>query len=52
MNNHSYVFIPADKLAALIETSCPPGMCGVPECGCYTGEDCPQCWASWFKDGE
>lgn len=24
MNNHSYVYIPTDKLVAIIEESCPP----------------------------
>lgn len=52
MNNHSYVYIPADKLVELIKTSCPPD----PICGlfrrCHTRKDCLNCWKSWLKDGE
>lgn len=52
MDKNSYVCIPADKLVELIKTTCPPGLCGVPSCGGYTGKDCVECWCSWLKDGD
>ena len=53
MNNHSYVYIPADKLAEIMRESCPPGM--RPDHNkCPIGEvnGCHKCWLSWLKDGE
>lgn len=52
MNNHSYVYIPTDKLVAIIKGSCPPVT--VPENTCCFGfeGDCVTCWKAWLKDGE
>lgn len=56
MNNHSYVCIPADKLAQIIEHCCPPGhMCYICTHMVSKGRDdiiCHECWKSWLKDGE
>lgn len=53
MANHSYVYIPADKLAAIIEESCPPPIVYNRDYGCFgKGEDCLKCWKDWLKDGE
>lgn len=50
--NHSYVYIPVDKLVAIIKESCPP-IGFTSENGCFgAGEDCKKCWLSWLKDGE
>lgn len=52
MNNNSYVIISADKLAAIIEESCPP-IWYTRENGCFgAGEDCFKCWKDWLQDGE
>lgn len=53
MNNNSFVTIPVEKLAALIETGCPPvpRTTQVKVCIEYDG-DCKECWKSWLKDGE
>lgn len=52
--NHSYVYIPADKLTELITGCCPP--VHNPLCpGNYEhdiDEDCAACWKSWLMDGE
>ena len=53
MNNNSYFPIRADKIAALIETTCPP----IPStttknvCNKYGG-DCKECWKSWLTESE
>lgn len=49
--NNSYVYIPVDKFAELINISCPPGPCRDLSCRCHTEEDCIKCWQSWLKDG-
>lgn len=50
MNNHSYVYIPADKLVELIKTKCPPSEHTVlSDCD---HKDCVNCWKTWLKDGE
>lgn len=52
MNNHSYVCVPANKLAAIIKESCPP-IGYTKENGCFgADEDCVNCWRAWFKDGD
>ena len=56
MNNHSYVYIPTDKLVKIIEYCCPPNM-SVDHCERLVYEDCDgraclNCWKSWLKDGE
>lgn len=56
MNNHSYVYIPADKLVAIIKRCCPPSVSTL-HSDCLAREDCfdvdcLECWKSWFKDGE
>lgn len=52
MNNHYYVYIPADKLAAIIEESCPP-IGYTRENGCFgAAEDCLKCWKDWLKDDD
>ena len=53
MNNTSYVYISAEKLAALIEADCPPVTSVMIEnvCNKYSS-DCKECWKSWLKDGE
>ena len=52
MNNTSYVCIPADKLAAIIEESCPP-IGYTRDNGCFgAAEDCLKCWKDWLKGGE
>ena len=52
MNNNSYVIISADKLAAIIEESCPP-IGYTWDNGCFgSREDCLECWKLWLKDGE
>lgn len=50
MKNNSYVCIPADKLAELIQEMCPPlqDTTCVGEHGLY----CVACWRAWLKDGE
>ena len=54
MNNNSYVYIPADKLVAIIKQCCPPGVstlhsdCLAHDC---LDVDCLECWKSWLKDG-
>lgn len=54
MKNNSYVYIPTDKLVAIIKYTCPPIDNDV-YCGCH-GEpakaDCVKCWKSWLMDGE
>lgn len=49
--NNSYVCIPADKLAAIIEQWCPPIFGDVVGEQCVD-EDCINCWQSWLKDGD
>lgn len=56
MNNPSYVYIPTDKLAEIIEHCCPPGVT-VDHCSRLAYEDCDgryclECWKDWLKDGE
>lgn len=56
MNNNSYVYIPADKLAEIIKQCCPPNLLsGHVECierdECID-PDCLKCWKDWLKDGE
>lgn len=52
MKNNPYVYIPAHKLAEIIEESCPPiGYTRDNEC-LRADEDCLKCWQSWLKDGE
>ena len=52
MNNHSYVYIPTDKLAAIIEESCPP-IGYTRDNGCFgAAEDCIKCWKDWLKDDD
>lgn len=54
--NNSYVYIPMDKLAAILNHCCPP-FTTVWDCSKLSredsaDEDCLQCWKDWFKDGE
>ena len=50
--NHSYVCIPAHKLAAIIEASCPP-IGDIRDNGCFApGGNCLDCWKLWLKDGD
>ena len=50
--NHSYVYIPTDKLVSLIKESCPPIGFNRND-GCFgVGKDCKECWLSWLKDGD
>lgn len=53
MNNNYYVPISAEKIAALIETSCPPSSSVMMENVCieYHG-DCKECWKSWLTESE
>lgn len=53
MNNNSFVIILADKLAAIMETGCPPVSSAVCANRCidYDG-DCRNCWCDWLKDDE
>ena len=52
MNNHSYIYIPTNKLVQIMQESCPP-IGYTRENGCFgAAEDCLECWKSWFKDGE
>lgn len=44
--NNSYVYIPVDKFAELVETSCPPNY-PVSLRRCYSDEDCAKCWREW-----
>ena len=48
MNNHSYVYIHADKLVELAKRSCPPGL-PTRLSSCRSDEDCLKCWQSWLK---
>ena len=51
MKNNSYVCIPANKLAEIIEHCCPPETTSE-KCCCFGLEkDCITCWHSWLKDG-
>lgn len=53
MNNNSYVSILAEKLAALIETACPPITSTMMENVCNEyGGDCKECWKSWLAESE
>jgi hypothetical protein len=49
--NHSYVYIPTDKLVTIIEQLCPPIFGDVVGEQC-ADEDCKKCWLSWLKDGD
>ena len=50
--NHSYVYIPTDKLVALIKESCPPIGFNRND-GCFgAGEECKECWLLWLKGGD
>lgn len=51
MANHSYVYIPTDKLVELIKTTCPPGARTMLR-DCLTDKECANCWREWFKEGE
>lgn len=53
MNNNSYVYIPYDKLMALIETGCPPisRASQLNSCIGYDG-NCKECWKSWLAESE
>ena len=53
MNNHSYVYIPVDKLVEIMQESCPPGMySGHNKCLIGEVKGCRKCWLSWLKDGD
>ena len=56
MNDHSYVYIPTDKLVEIIEHCCPPNTSvdhferlAYEDCD---GRACLECWKAWLKDGE
>ena len=49
-NNHSYVFIPADKLVELVKTACPPRARNMLR-DCLTDTECANCWYEWLKEG-
>ena len=53
MNNNSYVHISVEKIAALIETACPPITSTMMEniCKQYGGV-CKECWKSWLTESE
>ena len=51
MNNNSYVSIHVEKIAALIETDCPPITNAMAESVCNEyGDDCKECWKSWLTE--
>lgn len=51
MNNNSYVNIKVEKIAALIETACPPITSIMMENVCNEyGGDCKECWMSWLTE--
>lgn len=53
MNNPSYVYIPMDKIMALIETDCPPVTSVMTENVCIGyGRDCKECWTAWLAECE
>jgi hypothetical protein len=56
LKNNSYVCIPADKLAAIIDGSCPPiswlDSCRQLDREVWDEIVCINCWKSWLKDGE
>lgn len=51
MDNNFYAPISVDKIAALIETACPPITSVMMENVCieYDG-DCKECWKSWLTE--
>lgn len=53
LKNKSYVYIPADKLAEVIMTKCPPNMYPTDDtCMERDANGCLNCWRSWLKDGD
>lgn len=53
MSKPSYVYIPMDKIMALIETDCPPVTSVMIENVCIEYEgDCKECWKSWLTESE
>ena len=53
MNNNFYVPISVEKIAALIETSCPPVTSVMMENVCIGyGGDCKECWTGWLVESE
>lgn len=53
MSKPSYVYIPMDKIMALIETDCPPVTSVMAENVCIEYEgDCKECWKSWLTESE
>ena len=53
MNSNFYVPISVEKIAALIETVCPPVTSVMVENVCieYDG-DCKECWKQWLTESE
>lgn len=53
LKNNSYVCVPADKLAELIMTKCPPNMYHTDDtCKERDANGCIKCWRSWLKESE
>lgn len=56
LKNNSYVYIPVDKLAAIIDKGCPPfswlEYCRQLDKEGWEEAVCINCWRSWLKDGE
>lgn len=53
LKNNSFVYIPVDKLAELIQTKCPPNMYPTDDtCKERDANGCIKCWHSWLKGGD
>lgn len=53
MNNNFYVPISVEKIAALIESGCPPVTSVMMENVCIGyGRDCKECWTAWLAESE